>query len=53
MAEFCPECFLKLHPEYTKHSLVVMRGNRRFFTVSKIIQGHIKKFRCFDYIPKA
>ena len=26
MAEFCPECFLKLHPEYTKHSLVVMRG---------------------------
>ena len=26
MAEFCPECFLKLHPEYNKHSLVVMRG---------------------------
>ena len=26
MAEFCPECFLKLHPEYTKHSFVVMRG---------------------------
>ena len=26
MSEFCPECFLKLHPEYTKNSLVVMRG---------------------------
>lgn len=26
MAEFCPECFLKLHPEYNKHNLVVMRG---------------------------
>ena len=26
MAEFCPECFLKLHSEYNKHNLVVMRG---------------------------
>ena len=26
MDECCHECFLKLHPEYTKHSLVVIRG---------------------------
>lgn len=26
MAEFCPECFIKLYPECKKHNLVVMRG---------------------------
>lgn len=26
MAEFCVECFLKLHPELKKSDLVIVRG---------------------------
>ena len=26
MAEFCPEGFLKLNPEFTKSDLVIIRG---------------------------
>lgn len=26
MAEFCPECFIKLNPEFDKSDLVIVKG---------------------------
>lgn len=37
MAEFCPECFLKLNPEFTKSDLVIIRGQELCEGCGKIV----------------
>ena len=37
MAEFCPEFFLKLNPEFTKSDLVIIRGQELCEGCGKIV----------------
>ena len=37
MAEFCPECFLKLNPEFIKSDPVVIRGQELCEGCGKIV----------------
>lgn len=45
MAEFCVECFLKMHPELKKSDLVIVRGAELCEGCGKIVRKTVLDVR--------